>query len=92
MVESADDILEALGKHYDESKGEVNPYKKGPKLGPEGTNRYRVLSLLSAKPVCINDICDITNLSIPLVCEVLIPEEIDENIVRVHGNKFALPV
>lgn len=88
MVESSDDILELFGKE----RPEIIDKKPGIKkqlVGESGSNKHKIISLLSAKPIGINEICYQTKLDIPSVCEVLIPEEIEGNIIRVGGNKFA---
>lgn len=89
MVESADDILQVFGMESEKSEDKRTQIKKPEQKADEGSNKHKIISLLSSKPIGINEICHQTNLDIPSVCEVLIPEEVDGNIIRVDGNKFA---
>lgn len=88
MVESAEDILELFGKEILSTKDENNSAKKE-QASAANDNKEKILSVLSSNPISMNEICSKTNLDIPSVCEVLIPEEIEGNIVRIDGNKFA---
>jgi DNA processing protein len=90
MIESADDILEIMNIGKTPQEEIKKPQEKEAAKAPISSNKQRILSLLSAEPISINEICAETNLTIPAVCEVLIEEEIEGNIVRVEGNKFAL--
>lgn len=91
LIENTQDIFELMRLEYPELTIQKRPKNKPPiKLSGNNCEKKEILSLLSNIPSSIDQIVEKTGIEISLVNLILLELELEGNVVRHRGNKFAL--
>jgi DNA processing protein len=90
LIENTDDILELLGPDtkINEAKS-YNTYSKETEKNI-AAHQKNIYKLLSANPISVDEVVEVTNLPLSEVNLILLELELEGNVMRYPGNKFAL--